>query len=283
VESSEKLDISVPQLPESIIVFVSGPVASGKSHLMKIWAQQKERVLVHDLMAEYMGEEYEHIWSDMQNKSVRLLTERLKQNPHYFRIAYHVNGSKVQEDFFYEYASIWMLTKPRWFFVEECSEVCGYAGMAEGMENILRYARHNLLGVVASSQRIADVSKLLTSSARMIILFFTAEFRDIQAIGDRWGKDVSDAVSKLRPCLYNDAKQELIQSPECLVILKGSGYRVVSLGKKIKTTTTGEEQEHWREVFQEPPKPQERSSLEQTSGQKEQSSPESTSEVTSQN
>lgn len=274
--------IEIPRLPECYTVFVAGPVSSGKTHLLRQWANMKERVLIHDVAADYLSNDFEHIWSNRSNQaaSVRILADRLKQNPHYFRISYHVNNfnsETIQEDFFYQYACIWMLSKPRWFFIEECHEVCGLA-VAPGMENILRYSRHNLLGVVAASQRIADVSPLLRSSARMVVLFHTKEFRDLIAIRERWGSEVENAVKNLRPCIFNDDTKVCEQEPECVVYLKGYGFRVVSLGNKVKTNTETESAEQWQGILQEAPSTQEQPSFPEDSGKREPESPEDTSE-----
>ena len=273
-------EIEIPRLPESKIIFVAGPVASGKTHLLRQWAMMKERVLIHDVAADYLSDEYEHIWSNKQ-EAVKVLAQRFKSNPHYFRIAYHVNSETIEEDFFYQYACIWMLQQPRWFFIEECHEVCGIR-MAPGMENILRYSRHNLLGVVAASQRIADVSPLLRSSARMVVLFHTKEFRDLIAIRERWGMEVEKAVRELRPCIYNDDTQELEQAPECVVYLKGYGFRTIALGSKVKTTTEMESAEQWQETLPEQPSTREPQSSRQDSGESEPESPEDTSEPSQQ-
>ena len=268
----------LPRLPECITVFVAGPVSSGKTHLLRQWANMKERVLIHDVAADYLSNDFEHIWSgNKQQRGVRILAERLKSNPHYFRIAYHVNSETIHEDFFYQYACIWQLQKPRWLFIEECHEVCGM-GMAPGMENILRYSRHNLLGVVAASQRIADVSPLLRSSARMVVLFHTKEFRDLIAIRERWGSEVEQAVKSLRPCIYNDETKVLEQSPECVVYLKGYGFRVIALGTKVKTTTETESAEQWQEILQDQPSTPEPQSSPEDSGEREPESPDDTSE-----
>src|SRR6267142_4960245 len=170
----EHLSPRIPRLPECIIAFISGPVASGKSYLIKQLVDRMQRVLINDVTAEYSGESYTHIWSNPKE-----LAERLRDGPHAFRIAYHPNAACMEEEFHWMTAAIWQLEQPRWFVIEECHEVCNASSIHPDMENILRYARHNLLGVIGSSQRIADVHKLLTSSARMVVLFNTTEFRDL--------------------------------------------------------------------------------------------------------
>lgn len=259
----------IPAIPECIIIFVSGPVASGKTYLIQRFVDRMERALVQDVTADYSGEGYTHIWSNPKE-----LAEFLAAHPYAFRVAYHPNSAYIQDEFHWLYAAIWQLKEPRWFVIEECHEVCSSNSIHPDMENILRYARHNLLGVIASSQRIADVHKLLTSSARMVILFKTSEFRDLQAIKERFGQEVHDAVIALRPCVFNDATKEVEQHPECIVILKGSGFKVVALGSKIKSQESNDiwQDEHSQEV----PQKQEVQSSPQPTGELESSSGEST-------
>lgn len=262
---------AIPRIPECIIIFISGPVASGKSWLIQQFVARMERSLINDITAEYSGDNFTHIWSNPKE-----LAETLARNPYAFRIAYHPNAAYIEEEFHWMYSAIWQIKQPRWFVIEECHEVCSANSIHPDMENILRYARHNLLGVIGSSQRIADVHKLLTSSARMVILFHTTEFRDLQAIRDRFGDAVQKAVTGLRPCIFNDATKEVEQHPQCLVYLKGSGFRVIDLGTKIKSETTGEN-EQWESLSLDQPESPDHQSSEQDSGNKEQQLPESMS------
>lgn len=265
---SENQTSALPSLPECIICFISGPVASGKSWLIQRFVDRMERALIQDVTAEYAGDGYTHIWSNPKE-----LAQYLEAHPHAFRVAYHPNSAYIEDEFHWQYAAIWQLKQPRWFVIEECHEVCQSNSIHPDMENVLRYARHNLLGVIGSSQRIADVHKLLTSSARMVILFHTTEFRDLQAIKERFGSDVQDAVMALRPCVFNDATKEVEQHPECVVILKGSGFRVMALGSKIKAQT--EESNLWEDNSQDQPQRQPQQSSEEDIGSPEPNSPES--------
>lgn len=251
-------------------MFISGPVASGKTHLIKRLVDRMPRSLILDAGADYLSNEYEHIWSNPQ-----ALATRLEENPNYYRLAYHPNSSFYDEEFHWCYASLWSVDKPRWFVIEEVHEVCGINAIHPDLENILRYSRHNLVGIIGSSQRIADVDKLLTGSARMVILFRTDEFRDIEATRQRWGREMSEALAKLRPCIYNDATKECEQHPECLVYVKGYGFKVIALGDKIKT---GESETPWHEQQAEEPSEQAELSSEQNSGQQDSEFAESSSD-----
>jgi hypothetical protein len=266
--------INIPRIPECITVFIAGPVASGKTFLIKQLVRRMERSLILDAGADYLEPDYEHIWS-----SPRQLAQRIESNPYYYRIAYHPNAEFFDEEFRWCFASIWSTQQLRWFIIEEAHKVCQNGAMNPSAETILRFSRHNFLGVIASSQRIADVDKLLTGGARMVILFSTPEIRDIEAAGQRWGSDVADALEKLRPCIYNDATTECEQHPECLVYMKGHGFRVFSLGSKIKA---GGDEEIWESNLPEQQERQEQSSSEQDSGQQEEKLPESMSEASQQ-
>src|SRR6266487_2671113 len=138
-----KMSVEIPELPGCYIIGVFGPVSSGKSWLMKQWANRLERVLVQDVTLDFDGPEYEHFYSDPV-----ALAERLKENPYYFRLAYHVNPEDVPSDFQWNFNCIWTLEKVRWFIIDECSEVCRNNAVHPSMRTLLRYCRHNLLGVV---------------------------------------------------------------------------------------------------------------------------------------
>jgi hypothetical protein len=263
---------TIPRIPDCTTVFVAGPVASGKTWLIGKLVDRMERALIFDAGADYLDANYTHIWSNPKN-----LAETLQKNPYYYRIAYHLNPEFREDEFSWCYRSIWTLDKPRWFVIEEAHEICPINGVLRDAETVLRYSRHVLLGVIASSQRIADVDKLLTGGARVIILFHTSEARDIEATRLRWGKEVAEALINLRPCIYNDATKEVEQHPECIIIIKGQGFRVVSLGTKVKKFSKGDD--IWSEQEVEAAEMQEAQSLEQNSGNPEPSSRESTSEL----
>jgi hypothetical protein len=227
---------------------------------MKHWFNDMERALAVDRGAEFLGKEYTHIW-----QNPRQLVETLDSNPHYYRIVYH--PSNMQTAFSWCGRAMWMMPHTRWLLVDELHEICSPHFISPDMNTYLRYARHNFIGFIGSSQRISDVSRLFTQGSRMTILFHTEEAADMDAIYARWGKAVRRSVENLRPCIYDDATGVCEQHPECVCILRGRGYRILSLGDKIKT---GEEKQ-WQKLGQEEPQRQEPSSSVLPSGNREQS------------
>lgn len=225
----------VPQLTDCTTVGLFGPVSSGKTWLLRQWLQGMERSVTLDLAAQFMGPEFsDHIWHNPKRCG-----ERIIENPYYYRIAYH--HATLSLEYPWLYKIIWKSSGIRWFVVDEVHEVCHVNGMSKESENLCRYARHADLGFIGSSQRIAEVSKLMTSNCRMIVLFHTIEACDLDAIKDRWGNAVKQQVINLRPCIYDDGTKVCHQEPECLVWVRGRGTQIFSLGDKRKAVTSEQE------------------------------------------
>jgi hypothetical protein len=201
-------------LPDCKMTFVCGPVASGKTHLIKQWIAKDNRHVVFDSTGEYMDDgEHEEIWANP-----RSLHDRVRANPYYFRIVY-VPGRVRQDDFTHVVNVLWWMHTPKLLVCDEVADICPVDSLDENIEMLLRFARKDKMGFLTASQRIADVHKLFTGGCRMVILFQTHEARDLDAIDSRWG--CADMVEELRPLLYDDVAEETRQIPQCVVIEKG--------------------------------------------------------------
>lgn len=208
-------------LPQLEVVGVFGPVASGKTHLVKQWLKDLNRFVAFDVTGEFSeGKDVEQIWA-----SPSALHKRLQSNPYYFRIAYQPSGD-IDEDFYWVYRAMWQVQTARYLAVDEFHLIAPVHNSNPDLQIILRFARHAQLGVIGVSQRLADVSKLFTSSCRMIVLFWTQEARDLEAIRERWGDEVAKAVRNLRPLIFNDVTKVTTQIPQCIVYSKGTGARI---------------------------------------------------------
>lgn len=259
----------IPKPIDSTNVFLCGPVSSGKTWLLEQWIGGMERSVTIDATGAFIARsDFDHITG-----APRELCDRLEENEHYYRIAYHPLDMK--QDFEWVTQAMWQLKLSRWLIVDEVQRVLGDSIQGAG-ELVCQLARHNLLGFIGAAQRIADVNKGFTSSCRMVILFQTSEVRDIIAVGDRWGREMANTVQDLQPCIYDDNTKEVKQTPECVVWVRGLGYKVFSLGDKKFSDTEA----LWQEVSAEAPKEQAQSSLQQDSGEQEQRLPEPTSDHT---
>jgi len=208
-------------LPPCINTFVSGPVASGKTHLLIQWIKPLTRVVAFDATGEFVSDEtMEHIWF-----SPATFLRRMEANQYAFRIAYHP-GRDVLDDFEWCVKILFQFDSVKTLAVDEFHLVCPNNAIGDDMEVLLRFARHAKVGIIGMSQRVADVHKLFTSGCRMVILFYTEESRDIEAISDRWGKDTAEMVANLRPLVYDDSTGTTHQIPQCVVKLKGQKARI---------------------------------------------------------
>lgn len=208
-------------LPSCKIVTVIGPVASGKTHLLQQWLQKENRAVVFDATGEFIKDQsFTAVWS-----SPRELMDRMQQSPFYFRIAY-VPGRDVKEDFDWCVKIMWQFDAVKLLAVDECHLVFPNNSIGDHVETTLRFARHAKLGLVAMSQRFADVHKLLISSSRMVIIFRTRAARDYEAVRAAYGSDVAERVANLRPLIHDDSTGITSQIPQCMVCSQDGECRV---------------------------------------------------------
>ena len=201
-------------LPDCKMTFICGPVASGKTHLIKRFLATDNRHVIFDGSGEFLDEPgREQIWANP-----KALYERIKKNPYFYRIVFQP-GIDREEDFGWVLKAMWWVDQPKLLVCDEFHEICPVEYKSPDVEMMLRFARHDKLGFIGASQRIADVNKLYTSACRMIILFQTNEARDLEAIEARWR--CASTVESLRPLLHDDATGVTKQIPQCVVIEKG--------------------------------------------------------------
>lgn len=201
------------------IVFVCGPVRSGKTYLINEWCKRENRLVRFDATGETTEDEtMQHIWN-----SPRQLNDAIKVNPYAYRIAYHP-GTDILVDFEWASKILWRTDASKVLVCDEFHEIAPVNDTPRWIQTILRYARHDRMGLIAASQRIADVHKLFTQSANMVILFHTTEARDLDAIESRWR--CADLVENLRPLLYEDLTGKTKQIPQCVVIQKGTKPKI---------------------------------------------------------
>lgn len=222
----------IPELTAGQVVFVAGPVSSGKTFLLRKWALSLDRVIFFDTAGDHVDEEnFEHIWA-----SPSALLERLElaANESDYKICYHPQD--VESGFDWTVTGAWQLDHPRFLFIEEVHEVMSPHTQHPKMRMLNKYARkREALGVVTCTQRLSDVHKDLTSAARMCVLFSTFESNDLNAIRDRWGDDVETAVRNLRPLIHDDATGKTTQSPQAVLIKRGvltgdKNWEVIDVG-----------------------------------------------------
>lgn len=222
-------------LPSCKIVGVFGPVASGKTYLIMMWAESLKRVVIFDVTGEFVSKPGFTVYF----RNVKLMWAQLQKTPWYFRIVFQP-GRNLENAFAWALSAVWHTKSDKQFIVDEFHKICPVNSASEDVETMLRFARHDKLGFIGVSQRIADVHKLFTSSCRMTILFYTSEARDLVAISDRWGREVEQQVLHLRPLIHDDVTGVTSQVPQCVVIERGQRAKVYDFQTQsfVKTVST---------------------------------------------
>jgi len=244
----------IPKIPGCETILLLGPVSSGKTWLARQWLASapivSERSITIDTAAQFMDGSYFHSWGNP-----KLLCERVRDNPFYFRCVYHPAGDALDEEFYWMSNAIWMVDNPRFFIIEECHEFAGIYKTHPMMKTMLRYSRHrDRLGLICTSQRAAEVSTALTDACRMAIIFNTDQSQNQDAICRRFGPITVKDITGLRPCIYNDVSKVCEQHPQCIVWLRGQGFKVYDLGDKIKSgenTPWNQEEQQEQEPLEE--------------------------------
>lgn len=201
-------------LPDCKLTFVCGPVASGKTHLIRTWLKNDNRHVLFD----GSGEFFDDPSREQIIANPRALYERVKSNPYFYRIVYQP-GIDREDDFKWVLKAMWWIDQPKLLVCDEFHEICPVEYKSAEVEMMLRFARHDKLGFLGASQRLADVHKLYTSACRMVVLFQTNELRDLDAAEGRWG--CGDQLQSLRPLIHDDITGVTEQIPQCIVIEKG--------------------------------------------------------------
>ena len=94
---------------------------------------------------------------------------------------------------------------------EEISWAISPAKMDAGVENLIRYGRHQDVELIGISRRPAEVNRDLTANANEIYIFRTHEPRDIAYFREILGSSVADSLpslAKFTPFVWSDDVQE---------------------------------------------------------------------------
>lgn len=209
------------ELQEASTMLFFGPTSSGKTFLMRSLMRPYRRVLWFDTTYEIddSDREFEHIYN------LPTLVSRLTEGSSVHKIAYHPITADVEKEMDLVSRFYWHEEFSRWFVLDEVHEF----NNSQTLKPQMKYGRKRLLGILAASQRICDVKPHVRTNARAVVLFYTNEARDIDAIAASYGDNTAEAVTNLRPLIYNDATKVVTQKPQCVLYKRGQGFTVIEL------------------------------------------------------
>jgi hypothetical protein len=180
------------------IVAVIGRKGSGKSTRVATMLRHCPQIFVWDPMRDHLRTVRDYVEAANSYKGENSLLDRYfieAGRTKAFALAYIPEGDLEEEfeeicQFVYHYGH--ML-----FVVEEAPLVLKAGYMPPTFGKIVRTGRHRGIDLLWTAQRAAEVSRTLTSMTDVFIFYSQTEPRDLDAIGERCGREVADQVAGL--------------------------------------------------------------------------------------
>jgi hypothetical protein len=172
------------------IVGIVGVKGSGKSTFFATLLKRRERFIVWDPMSE-------HFWTPNCFESPEALRAFLRwsRKRERFAASYIPSGDLAEE--IEEVAGMVYARGDLVFGVEELPLVCSPSYIPPVLGRLVRTGRHKRLDVIWTCQRASEVARIVTALTDEFVLFSQREPRDLDAISDRCGRDVSEKVAAL--------------------------------------------------------------------------------------
>lgn len=171
------------------IVGIVGRKGSGKSTALQEVTCSQDRVVIFDVMAEH----------DSPNVFYSLESCLSYLNRHVRDVFFHcaLRPRSQEEETLNALAGAVFRMGNVCFAVEEVPWFSTPTSQPEGLDLIARMGRHRQVDLVWTAQRMAEVSKRLTSATDVFVLFLMTEPRDLNALSDRCGPEVAGKVQHL--------------------------------------------------------------------------------------
>ncbi len=176
------------------IAIIFGRRGCGKTFLARCLAQHQARVVAWD----FIGDEYEpmanYFDGDLEGFAKFLELVRGKE----FAAARYIPAEDVGAEF-EVFCRLLVRGENFVVVVEEAAEVCQAGHLPPGFGRLVRQGRHAGLGVLATTQRLSEVSRTLTALADVFVGFSTTEPRDLAALSERTTPEFAERVKTLPP------------------------------------------------------------------------------------
>lgn len=171
------------------IVGICGRKGSGKSTALREIVNSQERVIVFDTMGEH---ESPNIFTSLE-PCLSYLARHARDTFFHCSLRPYSNERQSLDALAREAFRIGNVC----FAVEEVPHFSTAVSQPAGLDLLSRMGRHKQVDLVWTAQRLAEVSKRLTSATDVFILYACKEPRDLEALADRCGSDVAVQVQKL--------------------------------------------------------------------------------------
>lgn len=173
------------------IVGLVGRKGAGKSRALRELTCSRERVVIFDLLAEH---ESPNVFTDPDDFSDFLGLVGPQRN---FHCAYRPVYEPPEEALEFVCDEIYE-TGNLCFALEEAARFCGPGHIPDFLDRVVRLGRHRRIDLVWVTQRLSEVSRTMTAMTDVfVIVGAMTEPRDLNALVDRCGQDVTERVQRL--------------------------------------------------------------------------------------
>lgn len=196
---------------EKKIRLVIGKRGSGKSVLTKYLIRNDRRLVVYDIMSEYVEGVVFDVHTTAEYNKARLDVREFWRHVYRrsFRIIYRPLSVKFE--------ILWLATAvfalgDLTFVIEEIDAVCTPFDIPEPMQAIIQRGRHKNIELIGVTPAPFGIHRDLTRQAKDIFIFRTSEPRDIQYLRQLLGDRIEPKLAALEQyefVQWSDSHEEL--------------------------------------------------------------------------
>ncbi len=173
---------------EKIITLVMGKRGSGKTYLVKTLCRQYLRLFIYDPQGEYTDgvivddlAELRDVWLKVYRKN--------------FRIVYRPVDAELE---FEPVCKLVWECQNLAFVIEEVQSFCNPQSICYDFKAIVAKGRHRDIELIGVTQRPAEISKLLTSQAKQMMIFRVTDPNDTKYFTATFGPEFTEKLEQLQ-------------------------------------------------------------------------------------
>jgi hypothetical protein len=199
------------------IIACAGRKGSGKSTMAREILQQCPRLFCYDTMGEHRW--IPDTFEDLDKAMIYLM----ESYNHESFMGRYVAESDDEEADFSEVCAVVYDQGNMMFAIEEVVMLGCSAGYAPPkFKRLMRLGRHRNVDMLYTTQRMGECPRALTAATDVFVLFAHTEPRDLEAIGERCGQDISRKVASFQGhqfLIYDVATKKEVETVDCGAII----------------------------------------------------------------
>lgn len=195
---------------DNAVAFVSGTRGTGKTTLALELALSFKKVVVYDPRGQVFEKLRERKAKFAAVRSIDEFVEAVLKTPNNFLIVYLPSEVKPEFEILCHYLRATPF-KDTLFLIDEVSMNCDTYNIPPDFEHLIRFGRHDRIGLIMTAQRPVDVNRDLTAQCTHLFIFHQHEPNDVKYFSGFVGDKVSRLPDlKDHAFLYSDFKETKI-------------------------------------------------------------------------